>query len=43
MELVKSDWAAIRKSPAWAIDSWGFGKFELLLLVGLLIIIGFIH
>lgn len=25
MELVKSDWAAIRKSPAWAIDSWGFG------------------
>ncbi|XP_022149845.1 probable inactive serine/threonine-protein kinase scy1 isoform X2 [Momordica charantia] len=25
MELVKSDWAAVRKSPAWAIDSWGLG------------------
>uniref|UniRef100_A0A2P2LL82 HEAT repeat-containing family protein n=1 Tax=Rhizophora mucronata TaxID=61149 RepID=A0A2P2LL82_RHIMU len=25
MELVKSDWAAIRKSPPWAIDSWGLG------------------
>ncbi|XVF00378.1 hypothetical protein REPUB_Repub03eG0280400 [Reevesia pubescens] len=25
MELVKSDWATIRKSPQWAIDSWGFG------------------
>lgn len=26
MELTKSDWAAIRKSPPWAIDSWGLGK-----------------
>ncbi|KAK2982402.1 hypothetical protein RJ640_026245 [Escallonia rubra] len=26
MELAKSDWAAIRKSPPWAIDSWGLGK-----------------
>lgn len=25
MELAKSDWAAIRKSPPWAIDSWGMG------------------
>ncbi|KAL3365631.1 hypothetical protein AABB24_010650 [Solanum stoloniferum] len=25
MELLKSEWAAIRKSPAWAIDSWGLG------------------
>ncbi|PKA51129.1 hypothetical protein AXF42_Ash010569 [Apostasia shenzhenica] len=25
MELVKSDWAMIRKSPPWAIDSWGLG------------------
>ncbi|KAK3014932.1 hypothetical protein RJ639_009948 [Escallonia herrerae] len=25
MELAKSDWAAIRKSPPWAIDSWGLG------------------
>ncbi|XP_024030971.1 probable inactive serine/threonine-protein kinase scy1 isoform X1 [Morus notabilis] len=25
MELSKSDWAAIRKSPPWAIDSWGLG------------------
>lgn len=25
MELLKSDWAAIRKSPPWAIDSWGLG------------------
>ncbi|GLT88511.1 hypothetical protein SLE2022_065340 [Rubroshorea leprosula] len=25
MELVKSDWATIRKSPPWAIDSWGLG------------------
>ncbi|KAJ4720242.1 Protein kinase family protein with ARM repeat domain [Melia azedarach] len=25
MELVKSDWTAIRKSPPWAIDSWGLG------------------
>ncbi|KAI4372883.1 hypothetical protein MLD38_011065 [Melastoma candidum] len=24
-ELVKSDWASIRKSPPWAIDSWGLG------------------
>ncbi|KAL7000722.1 hypothetical protein U1Q18_001875 [Sarracenia purpurea var. burkii] len=26
MELLKSDWATIRKSPPWAIDSWGLGK-----------------
>ncbi|KAJ4840953.1 hypothetical protein Tsubulata_026935 [Turnera subulata] len=25
MELAKSDWAVIRKSPPWAIDSWGLG------------------
>ncbi|CAI0459223.1 unnamed protein product [Linum tenue] len=25
MELVKSDWVAIRKSPPWAIDAWGLG------------------
>ncbi|XP_010554724.1 PREDICTED: probable inactive serine/threonine-protein kinase scy1 [Tarenaya hassleriana] len=25
MELVKTDWVAIRKSPSWAIDSWGLG------------------
>lgn len=25
IELVKSDWSAIRKSPPWAIDSWGLG------------------
>ncbi|KAI3793152.1 hypothetical protein L1987_35767 [Smallanthus sonchifolius] len=25
MELAKSDWATIRKSPPWAIDSWGLG------------------
>ncbi|KAJ0102392.1 hypothetical protein Patl1_06776 [Pistacia atlantica] len=25
VELAKSDWAAIRKSPPWAIDSWGLG------------------
>ncbi|XP_026457158.1 N-terminal kinase-like protein [Papaver somniferum] len=25
MELTKSDWAAIRKSPPYAIDSWGLG------------------
>lgn len=25
MELAKSDWALIRKSPVWAIDSWGLG------------------
>ncbi|KAL8089507.1 hypothetical protein AgCh_039107 [Apium graveolens] len=25
LELVKSDWTAIRKSPPWAIDSWGLG------------------
>lgn len=25
MELAKNDWATIRKSPAWAIDSWGLG------------------
>ncbi|KAG5224463.1 inactive serine/threonine-protein kinase [Salix suchowensis] len=25
MELAKSDWVAIRKSPPWAIDSWGLG------------------
>ncbi|GFZ15112.1 kinase family with ARM repeat domain-containing protein [Actinidia rufa] len=24
-ELLKSDWATIRKSPPWAIDSWGLG------------------
>ncbi|CAN0877207.1 N-terminal kinase-like protein [Linum grandiflorum] len=27
MELVKSDWLAIRKSPPWAIDAWGLGCF----------------
>ncbi|XP_076948487.1 uncharacterized protein LOC143620744 isoform X2 [Bidens hawaiensis] len=25
MELAKSDWATIRKSPPWSIDSWGLG------------------
>ncbi|CAA7392940.1 unnamed protein product [Spirodela intermedia] len=25
MELLKSDWQTIRKSPPWAIDSWGLG------------------
>ncbi|WVZ68391.1 hypothetical protein U9M48_017337 [Paspalum notatum var. saurae] len=25
LELSKSDWASIRKSPPWAIDSWGLG------------------
>ncbi|XP_071705868.1 uncharacterized protein [Rutidosis leptorrhynchoides] len=25
MELAKSDWGTIRKSPPWAIDSWGLG------------------
>jgi SCY1-like protein 1 len=25
IELVKSDWSTIRKSPPWAIDSWGLG------------------
>lgn len=25
MELAKSDWAAIKKSPPWSIDSWGMG------------------
>ncbi|XP_061357386.1 uncharacterized protein LOC133301724 isoform X2 [Gastrolobium bilobum] len=25
MELVKSDWDVIKKSPPWAIDSWGMG------------------
>ncbi|KAJ6848265.1 putative inactive serine/threonine-protein kinase scy1 [Iris pallida] len=25
LELSKSDWATIRKSPPWAIDSWGLG------------------
>ncbi|CAL5195541.1 unnamed protein product [Lathyrus oleraceus] len=25
MELAKSDWAVIKKSPPWAIDSWGMG------------------
>ncbi|EPS74262.1 hypothetical protein M569_00492, partial [Genlisea aurea] len=25
MELAKSDWPTIRKSPEWAIDSWGLG------------------
>ncbi|GER42499.1 protein kinase family protein with ARM repeat domain [Striga asiatica] len=24
-ELLKSDWSVIRKSPPWAIDSWGLG------------------
>ena len=27
MELSKSDWSAIRKSPPWALDSWGLGKY----------------
>lgn len=26
LEMVKSDWTAIRKSPPWAIDSWGLGE-----------------
>ncbi|KAI3751190.1 hypothetical protein L2E82_22237 [Cichorium intybus] len=25
VELAKSDWTSIRKSPPWAIDSWGLG------------------
>ena len=39
MELVKSDLAVIRKSPAWAIDSWGLGKSELFLLMGCLFLL----
>lgn len=31
LELAKSDWAIIRKSPAWALDSWGLGEFTTLL------------
>lgn len=27
MELLKCDWTLIRKSPVWAIDSWGLGCF----------------
>jgi SCY1-like protein 1 len=27
LELAKSDWNIIRKSPPWALDSWGLGKF----------------
>lgn len=34
MELVKSDWATIRKSPPWAIDSWGLGKYSTISFVG---------
>jgi hypothetical protein len=30
IELAKSDWVATRKSPSWAIDYWGLGKFILL-------------
>ncbi|VFQ81114.1 unnamed protein product [Cuscuta campestris] len=26
-EMLKSDWTTIRKSPPWAIDSWGLGCF----------------
>jgi hypothetical protein len=26
LELTKSDWGTIRKSPSWAIDSWGLGE-----------------
>lgn len=25
LELLKNDWATIRKSPPWAVDSWGMG------------------
>jgi len=25
IELLKNDWATIRKSPPWAVDSWGMG------------------
>ncbi|KAK9070464.1 hypothetical protein SSX86_010866 [Deinandra increscens subsp. villosa] len=35
MELEKSDWSSIRKSPAWAIDSWGLGCFIYELFSGL--------
>lgn len=34
MELVKSDWTTIRKSPPWAIDSWGLGCLILELFSG---------
>ncbi|CAH9113069.1 unnamed protein product [Cuscuta europaea] len=27
LEMLKSDWTTIRKSPPWAIDSWGLGCF----------------
>ena len=30
IELAKSDWVAIRKTPPCAIDSWGLGKSILL-------------
>ncbi|KAL9991775.1 putative protein kinase domain, armadillo-like helical [Helianthus debilis subsp. tardiflorus] len=35
MELEKSDWTTIRKSPPWAIDSWGLGCFIYELFSGL--------
>ena len=41
MELVKSDWAAIRKSPPWALDSWGLGKC-IIALSCILILLNFI-
>jgi hypothetical protein len=28
LELGKSDWATIRKSPPWALDSWGLGRYS---------------
>lgn len=35
MELVKSDWVAVRNSPPWAVDSWGMGCFIYELFSGL--------
>ncbi|KAJ0695115.1 putative protein kinase domain, armadillo-like helical [Helianthus annuus] len=35
IELEKSDWTTIRKSPPWAIDSWGLGCFIYELFSGL--------
>lgn len=34
LELAKSDWTIIRKSPPWALDSWGLGECTTFLFCG---------
>lgn len=40
-ELGKNDWSTIRKSPPWAIDSWGLGALYVVPCVNNSVFVGY--